>query len=119
MESLFERLGGRQPLHSLIDLFYYKMLLDPKLKRKFGGANIITLKEHQLEFMTYVFGGPGHAYPTGHLRTAHANLHITNADFNHTCDHLRKAMEELAIDAPLIDEAMHIIDGTREDIVTE
>lgn len=117
MASLYERLGGRQALHTLIDLFYYKVLLDPTLKKKFDGTDMISLKQHQLEFMACIFGG-GKAYPIERLREAHADLHITHAQFHATCTHLRDAMEEMGVEEDIISEAMAIIHNMHDDIVT-
>ena len=116
MGSLYERLGGRQALHTLIDLFYYKVLLDPELKKKFDGADMISLKQHQLELMTCIFGGP-EEYPMERLRAAHKNLHITDAQFDAVCRHLEHAMKEMGIAQELISEVMVIISRMHDDIV--
>jgi hemoglobin len=118
MESLYERLGGRHALHTLIDLFYYKVLQDPALKHRFDGADMMSLKEHQLEFMTYIFGGSQKDYPLERLHESHANLHITDAEFDATCNHLRNAMQGLALPAPLQNEVMNVVAKTRDAIVT-
>lgn len=116
MNSLYEQIGGRQALHTLIDLFYYKVLLDPELKKKFDGADMVSLKQHQLEFLTCVFGGP-EAYPIEKLHGVHENLHITDSQFEATCNHLREAMEEMSLEQHLIDDVMRLIHGMHDHIV--
>lgn len=118
MNSLYERLGGRQSLHTLVDLFYYKALQDDALKHHFAGADIMALKEHQLEFMTFVFGGRKQAYPLHRLHESHAKLHISHTEFDAICAHLQAAMEDLAVTAELQDEVMGIVGKTRDAIVT-
>lgn len=114
--SLYERIGSRQGLHRLIDLFYYKILLDPMLKKKFDGTDMMSLKEHQLEFMTCIFGGPS-AYPKDKLYEAHEGLHITEEQFHATCLHLREAMEEMQLEEKVIAEVMDVIRPLRDHIV--
>lgn len=117
MKSLYERLGGRQALHALIDIFYYKVLLDPLLKKKFAETNMISLKEHQLEFMTFVFGGSTKHYPMDRLHEAHANLHITHEEFTAVTNHLKAAMGELQVPQSLQTEVMAIVNETHDMIV--
>lgn len=116
MDSLFHRLGGRRALHTLIDLFYYKVLLDPELKKKFDGADMMSLKQHQLEFMSCISGGPDE-YPMERLRAAHKDLHITDAQFNAICRHLEDAMTEMGIAQELVSEVLGIISTMHDDIV--
>lgn len=116
-QSLYERLGGRQTLHTLIDLFYYKVLLDPSLKKKFVDIDMISLKEHQLEFMTFVFGGGNKHYPVENLKTAHKGLNITEEQFQSVCRHLDSSMDELQVSPPLRTEVMEIVGDTHDMIV--
>jgi hemoglobin len=118
MKSLYDRLGGRQALHTLIDLFYYKVLLDPILKPKFTEADMISLKEHQLEFMTFVFGGSSKHYPMERLYAAHSKLNITEEQFAAVARHLKASMDELQVPNALQAEVMDIVGETHDVVVT-
>lgn len=116
MESLYNRLGGRQALQTLIDLFYYKVLLDPELKKKFTGADMMTLKQHQVEFMASILGG-AQKYPLSRLRKAHQKLHITDAQFDAICRHLESAMKEMGMEQEVVEEVLAILYPLHDDIV--
>ncbi|MCH2548312.1 MAG: group 1 truncated hemoglobin, partial [Alphaproteobacteria bacterium] len=115
METLYDRLGGETTLHALVNVFYNKVLHDLNLKKKFVETDMESLKAHQIEFMTFVFGGSKH-YPIERIAEAHKNLKIQEHQYAAVCMHLQQSMRELEVDDVLISEVMEIV-GTTHDMI--
>ena len=57
MQTLFEKLGGEETVHLVVDKFYERVLNDDRIKRFFDGVDMFKQKIHQLDFLTYAFEG--------------------------------------------------------------
>jgi truncated hemoglobin YjbI len=75
--SLIEKMGGIAAasgvLISAVEIFYAKLVGDPRLAPFFVDVDIEKLKKKQVEFLAYVFGGPS-AYTGKDLYAAHEHL---------------------------------------------
>lgn len=71
--SLYERLGGAGAVDAAVELFYRKVLRDPRTARFFDGVDMDAQIAKQAAFLTMAFGGPNN-YTGMDLRTAHSGL---------------------------------------------
>lgn len=58
METLYERIGGRAKIETLITAFYQRVLIDPKLAPFFENTPIEKLKTMQIALFSIALGGP-------------------------------------------------------------
>jgi len=72
-KSLFERIGGRGAVNAAVDIFYEKVIADPKLKPFFKGVDMNRQRSKQKAFLTYAFGGAPN-YSGKNMREAHRSL---------------------------------------------
>jgi hemoglobin len=117
--SLYERLGGEGAVEAAVDVFYRRVLADPRLERFFDDTDMDAQRSKQRAFLTLAFGGPAH-YEGRALREAHASLVARGLDDGHfdaVAGHLVATLEQLGVSRPLVDEVLAIAGGTRADVL--
>lgn len=122
-KTLYEELGGAEAVRAAVDLFYRKVLDDERLTHYFEGVNMARLKAHQRAMITAVAGGEQSEYADldvarERLRSAHAHLRITRADFNAVATHLVTTLTELGVDPAVVERLTPTILDLRDVIVT-
>ena len=118
-ESLFEQLGGYPAVDAAVDIFYRRVLKDPRIARFFDDTDMDAQREKQKAFLSMVFGGP-HEYKGKDLRTAHARLveqGLDDSHFDAVAEHLQATLERLDVPAPLVAQVMAIAASTRGDVL--
>ena len=103
--TLYERLGGREKLPSVIEELYRRVLADPLLAPFFEGVDIERLKQKQTIFLTSAFDGPGDASGV-ELASSHHGRGIEREHFSAFVGHLAAALEHHDAPAHEIDEAI-------------
>ena len=118
-EDLYTRLGGQAAVNAAVEIFYRKVVRDPRVKMFFSGTDINEQIEKQKGFLTFAFGGASH-YSGKDLRIAHAPLvrrGLSSAHFDTVVQHLRSTLEELGVEKSLINEALKIVEHTRHEVL--
>lgn len=77
------------------------MLKDKRVKNYFENSNIEKTKSLFKEYLHNSLGG-NKAYTGRNLRETHANMKLTNNEFNAFVEILIKSMEEIRVDLKLI-----------------
>jgi len=136
--SLFDRLGGDAGIQAISEDFITRAMADPRVNftRKGitqGGlsihreksmewdastANIKLLKLHMSEFLGLASGGPS-VYQGRQMKDAHADLHITNAEFDAALGDLKATLDKMKIANKEQKELLAIMETTRPQIVEE
>ncbi len=104
--SLFEKLGGREGIESLVIAFYTRVMTDPELAPFFRQTDIGKLHHMQSEFFSMATGGPG-SYSGTPIAHIHHGRGITGHHFASFVKHLMDTLEELGVDDA---EAGQVID---------
>lgn len=99
--SIYDAIGGAPSVSAAVDKFYGKVLDDPQLEHFFDGVDMDRLKSHQRAFIAAAIGGP-ELYRGRDMAAAHANLGITDSDFNAVVGHLVSTLEELGVPDDII-----------------
>ena len=118
-DSLFEQLGGHPAVDAAVDIFYRRVLKDPRISRYFEDVDMDAQREKQKAFLSMVFGGP-HEYKGKDLRTAHARLvehGLDDGHFDAVAEHLQATLQQLDVPEPLIEQVMAIAGGTRDHVL--
>ena len=116
--TLYEQIGGQQPIDDCVTAFYEKVLADPKLRPFFDGVSVEKLLNMQREFFTAALGGPV-TYSGMSLRGAHERLNITTAELSLFTDHLLATLEDSNLSRTVVDAIVNRIATYSEDIVGE
>lgn len=118
-EDLYTRLGGHAAVNAAVEIFYRKVIRDPRINMFFSGVDMHQQIEKQKGFLTFAFGGVAH-YSGQDLRVAHEPLvqrGLNSAHFDIVIQHLRSTLQELDVEKSLVDEALKIVEHTRHEVL--
>lgn len=118
MSSLYERIGGEPAVDAAVDLFYRKVLADDRISRYFETVDMDRQRVKQKAFLTFAFGGPN-SYSGQDMRTAHAKMHLTEADFTAVMENLGATLKELNVPDADIAEAAAIAMSVKDDVLNK
>ena len=110
--SLYERIGGEPAVDAAVDVFYRKVLQDPRISSFFDTVDMDLQRAKQKAFLSYAFGGPN-KYSGKDLRTAHAHMKLTEEHFDAVVEHLAATLAELGVPAEYIGEVGAIAESVR------
>ena len=100
--SVYELLGGEDPLRLLVDAFYDKVEADAILRPMYP-ADLGESKRRLFLFLLQFFGGPArYSEERGHprLRMRHFPFAIDRQARDHWLDHICAAIDETGIEEP-------------------
>jgi len=126
-KPLYDRLGGDVMISAIVEDFVGRAASDPRVNfsRKGTSAewqvtpeNVNRLKVHLTEFLDAATGG-SEEYEGRDMRTVHAGMHITNAEFDAIEGDLAKSLAKYDVPVKETSEVMAIVEGTRKDIVEQ
>lgn len=118
-QSLFEKLGGEIAVNTAVDIFYRKMISDPRVSRFFSGVDMAKQAAKQKAFLTMAFGGP-HNYTGLDMRKGHAHLIEQGLNDEHVdvvIEHLGDTLRELGVTDDLIAQVAAIAESARNDVL--
>jgi len=117
--TIYEQLGGDAAVDAAVDIFYRKVLSDPRISRFFDATDMDAQRAKQKAFLAMAFGGPNR-YTGRDLRSAHAALVKNGLDDSHfdaVAGHLQATLDELKVPAALSQQVMAIAASTRGDVL--
>jgi hemoglobin len=118
--SLFERIGGEEAIMAAVARFYRKVMGDDLTRPFFADMDIEAQTRKQVAFLAWAFGAP-ERYKGRDLRSAHAQLvseaGLNDVHFDCVVRHLRDTLRELDVPGDLAEQALHIVEGLREEVL--
>ncbi len=117
--SLFEKLGGESAVNAAVDIFYRKVIADPRINTFFFGVDMVQQAAKQKAFLTMAFGGPHH-YTGQDMRKGHARLvqlGLNDRHFDIVLEHLGGTLRDLGVAENLNSEVIAIAESTRADVL--
>jgi len=118
-KTLYERLGGYDPISAVVDVFLIKVWADPVVGRYFVGMGTDTrnqLRQKNKNLMCANTGGPCKKINRP-LKLAHEGLGITNEEFDIVVNHLVDTLKEFKVPQQEHDELMKKVWGLRSYVV--
>lgn len=119
MTTLYEKLGGEAAVDAAVDIFYRKVISDPRINEFFEGVDMDRQAAKQKAFLTFAFGGPAN-YSGKDMRAGHAHLvarGLNDTHFNAVMENLGATLKELNVPDSLIAECAAIAESTRNDVL--
>lgn len=117
MPPLYDHLGGKPALTSVVNEFCDRLVSDPSLAHYFKGVDLGRHKRHLRAFIAGAIGGPD-VYAKRDMGAVHADLSITPAVFDRTVDHLVAALRSHNVAAHLIEALGATVAPLRAQIAT-
>ncbi|MEO2191305.1 MAG: group 1 truncated hemoglobin [bacterium] len=117
---LVDQIGGPEAMASIlvpaVEIFYVKLLGDPRINEFFAGVDTERLKNKQVEFMAFVFGSP-ERYTGKDIAQAHQRLidekGLNETHFDIVIDHFVATLKELNVPGAILDQAVAILMTSR------
>ncbi len=97
--TLYTQLGGYDALAAVTDDFIKSLATDPELGKFFVGLNDESKKrvrQHVIDFLCNATGGPC-LYLGQDMKTAHKGLHITEAEWTISAQHLVDTLNKFKV----------------------
>lgn len=120
VKSLFERLGGASAVNAAVDIFYRKVLSDPRIAHFFDGVDMDRQIAKQKAFLTMAFGGPNN-YTGLDMRKGHAHLVARGLNDSHVdavIENLGNTLKELGVADADIKAVAAIAESVRNDVLS-
>ncbi|HXX75171.1 MAG TPA: group 1 truncated hemoglobin [Nitrospiraceae bacterium] len=114
--SLYDRLGGKTAISAVIDQFVVNVVADTRINARFATADIPKLKGHLIDQVCMAMGGPC-TYSGRDMRTTHAGMKISNADFRALVEDLTRALDRFKVSANEREELLDLLAPMKKDIV--
>ena len=115
-KSLYDRLGGQPAVTAVVDDFVGNVAGDNRINGKFANANIPRLKKLLVEQISAGTGGPA-MYTGRDMKTAHAGMKITDAEFGALVEDLIKTLDKFKVPEQEKGELLGILGPMKGDIV--
>lgn len=115
-KSLYDRLGGKSSISSVVDQFVAKVAADTRINGRFAITDIRKLKGHLVDQVCMATGGPC-TYSGRDMKTAHAGMKISNEDFGAFVEDLMKALDMFKVPVQEKGELLSLLGPMKKDIV--
>jgi hemoglobin len=115
-DTLYSRLGGQPAIQAVVDQFVTNVAADNRINARFANADIPRLNRLLVEQICEATGGPCE-YTGRDMRTAHAGMNITDAEFDALVEDLVSALNQFDVPEAEQSELLGALGGMRGDIV--
>ena len=118
-KSLYERVGGYNALAAVVDDFIVRLVSDKQFEKFFIGQSNDSkkrIRQHILDQFCAATGGPC-VYTGRDMKTSHAGLGITNAEWDAAAKHLVASLDKFKVPEKEKGEILAFVTGLKKDIV--
>jgi hemoglobin len=115
-KSLYDRLGGKSAITAVIDQFVANVANDKRINERFATTDITRLKKNLVDQVCTASGGPC-TYTGRDMKTTHAGMRITAADFNALVEDLVASLDKFKVHEAEKKELLGILAPMKKDIV--
>ncbi len=115
-KSLYDRLGGKAAITAVVDQFVANVAADTRINGRFATTDIPKLKGHLVDQVCMATGGPCR-YTGRDMKTTHAGMKISNADFGALVEDLTSALDRFKVPASEKGELLGLLAPMKKDIV--
>ena len=117
--SLYKRLGGREGIALVVDDFVANVVADNRVNARFKALKpeqVLTLRSYLADQICDATGGPC-SYVGRDMKTVHAGMKITEAEWTATVENLVKALDKHKVGVTEKNELMGALAPMKKDIV--
>jgi len=122
-KSLYDRLGGKKAITAVVDEFVSRVAADDRINHFFASTasdpdRLASFKGKLVDQICQATGGPCQ-YTGKDMKTAHAGMGISGADFNALVEDLSGALDKFKVGAKEKGELLGALGSMKSDIVTQ
>ena len=117
-DSLYKRIGGYDAIAAVTDNFVPRLVNDPALAKYFVHSKdtLMHIRQLAVDLICSATGGPC-VYIGREMKTAHAGLGITAAEWDKTVVHFTATLDHFKVPAKERQELLDIVGKLKADIV--
>lgn len=115
-KSLYDRLGGKDAITAVVDVFANRVVADPRVNGRFASVDLKRFKMLNVELVCEATGGPC-KYSGRDMKNTHKGMRISQAEFDITAGHLAATLKKFKVPKQERGELLEIIGSLRKDIV--
>ena len=118
-KSLYERVGGYNALAAVVDDFIVRLVTDKQFEKFFSGHSNDSkkrIRQHILDQFCAATGGPC-VYTGRDMKTTHAGLGITEAQWDTGAKHLVASLDKFKVPEKEKGEILAFVTSLKKDIV--
>jgi len=115
-KSLYDRLGGTTAIAAVVGEFVGNVAADTRINARFATTDIARLKGHLVDQICMATGGPC-VYRGRDMKTTHAGMRITDAEFGALVEDLVAALDRFKVPAREKGELLGLLGPMKKDIV--
>ena len=115
-KSLYDRLGGKSAITSVVENFVGRVGGDKRINGYFASTDLTKLKMHLVNQICEASGGPC-KYTGRTMKQTHAGMRINDAAFNALVEDLVAALDQHKVKKAEKDELLGILGPMKGDIV--
>jgi hemoglobin len=116
-DLLYKAMGEKVGLVQLVDDFVNRLRDDPRIGAQFKSTNLKNLKTQLTDQFCVISGGPC-VYEGDDMKTAHASLKITKADFHALVEVLQLSMDAQGIAFITQNQLLALLAPMHRDVIT-
>ncbi|HET6370806.1 MAG TPA: chemotaxis protein CheA, partial [Nitrospiria bacterium] len=116
-QTLYDRIGGREPIVEAVEGLYRRILADSELQGFFSSVDLNVLKAQQVLFLCQALGGPAE-YRGPDMKTVHAHLRLGRRHFERVVACLIQTFQSLKVPQTIIDEVAALLAPLADEIVS-
>lgn len=115
-KSLYERLGGKAAITAVVDSFVGLVSGDARINKKFAKSDVGRVKTMLVDQICNQTGGPC-TYTGRSMKEAHANMGVTEGEFNALVDDLITTLRAFNVPSKEQNELLTALGSMKGDIV--
>ena len=117
-DALYKAFGEKPGIAQLMDDFVNRLVVDPRIGHMFKKTKPANLKEQLTDQVCQASGGPC-KYEGNPMKSGHADLGITKADFNALVEVLQTSMDAKGIAFRSQNQLLALLAPMHRDIITK
>ena len=114
--SLFDRLGGKSAITSVVEDFVARAAGDARINSKFGRTDIPRLKSMLIDQVCEASGGPCR-YTGRDMKTTHTRMGVTTGEFNALVEDLVATLNKFGVGKKEQDQLLGVLAPMKNEIV--
>ena len=114
--TLYDRLGGRDAIATVVDSFVARVAADTRINKKFARSDVPRVKSMLVEQICSATGGPC-TYTGRSMKEAHRNMGVTDGEFDALVEDLVATLNQFNVAKTDQDALLTTLGAMRADIV--
>ena len=115
-KTLYDRLGGKDAITSVVDSFVAKVAADTRINKKFAKSDVGRVKTMLVDQICAATGGPC-TYTGRSMKEAHAKMGVTEGEFNALVEDLTATLNAFNVGQTEQNELLSALGTMKADIV--